>query len=102
MKANSLILSALLCAATASCSIKEDRGPCPCVLDIHLEDSGELEDRMAVCGWDSASGRLFLDKIVPGQYSGLYSKKVEKGFLHVTAYSGTGVMTLRGDRLIIP
>ncbi len=102
MKAKSLILSALLCAAMASCSIKEDRGPCPCVLDIHLEDSGEIADRMAVCGWDSGSGRLFLDKIDPGQYSGLYSKKVEKGFLHVTAYSGTVAMTLRGDRLIIP
>ena len=102
MRAKRLILPALLCAAMASCTIKEDRGPCPCVLDIYLGDSGDYADRLAVAGWNNSSDRLFLDKIVPDQYPGLYSKKVEKCFLHVSAYCGNSVMSAKGDRLIIP
>ena len=102
MKALRLIAPALLCAALASCSVKEDRGPCPCVLDIYLENSGDFSDRLAVSGWDSRSDRLFLDRISLEQYPDAYSKKVEKGFMHVSAYCGNESMTLKGDRLIIP
>ena len=102
MKKMRLILPALLCAAMASCTVKEDRGPCPCVLDIYLENSGDFSDRLAVSGWSSSSDRLFLDKIATRQYPDLYSKKVDKGFLHVSAYCGNEAMTLKGDKLTIP
>ena len=102
MKALRLIVPALLCAAAASCTVKEDRGQCPCVLDIFLENSGDFSDRLAVSGWSSRSERLFLDRIVPEQYPDVYSKKVEKGFMHVSAYCGNETMTLKGDKLVIP
>lgn len=102
MNVERLILPVLLCAAMASCTVKEDRGPCPCVLDIHLGNSGEIADKVALSGWGEGAGRLFLDKVDPGQYRDTYSKKVEKGFLRVNAYCGNEVMTLRGDKLIIP
>ena len=38
MKAIGIFCTALLAAALSSCTVKEDRGPCPCVLDIFLED----------------------------------------------------------------
>ena len=102
MKTNRFTVLALLCAAMASCTVKEDRGPCPCVLDIYLENSGDFSDRLAVSGWDSESGRIFHDRISPQQYPESYSKKVDKGFLHVSAYCGNDAMTLKGDRLTIP
>lgn len=102
MKAKRLILPVLLCAAMASCTVKEDRGPCPCILDIFLGNSGEIAGKVALSGWSVSTDRLFLDKIEPGQYSGPYSKKVQKGFLHVSAYCGSDAMTLRGDKLVIP
>ena len=102
MKKLRLIVPALLCVAMASCTVKEDRGPCPCVLDIYLENSGDFSDRLAVSGWSSSSDRLFLDRISPQQYPGAYSKKVDKGFLHVSAYCGNDGMALKGDKLTIP
>lgn len=102
MKALRLIVPALLCAAMASCTVKEDRGPCPCILDIYLENSGDFSDRLAVSGWGSRSERLFLDRIAPEQFPDAYSKKVGKGFMHVSAYCGNDAMSLKGDKLIIP
>ena len=102
MKAKGFIVLALLCAAAASCTVKEDRGPCPCVLDIYLENSGDFSDRLAVSGWSSGSDRLFLDRINPHQYPDAYSRKVDKGFLHISAYCGNEAMTLKGDKLTIP
>lgn len=101
MKTIRLILPLLLSAALSSCSIKEDRGPCPCVLDIFLEDSGEYTDRLALSAWNG-SGRIFLDRIDTDQYPVSYQKKVPKGFLRVCAYGGVASMSLKGDRLVIP
>lgn len=101
MKAIRFILAALLAAALSSCSVKEDRGPCPCVLDIFLEDSGSLAERLAVSAWNG-SGRLFLDRIDTEKYPGAYQKKVPKGYISVCAYGGASAMSLKGDRLIIP
>ena len=101
MKATRLFLAALLMAALSSCSIKEDRDPCPCVLDIFLEDSGDHAERLALSAWDG-TGRLFLDRIDTDKYPDIYQKKVPKGFLNVCAYGGVSSMALKGDRLLIP
>lgn len=96
------MLPVLLCTALASCTVMEDRGPCPCVLDIHLGNSRMITDRLVLSGWSEDSGRLFLDKFDPGRYDGSYPRKVDRGFLHLSAYCGNESMTLRGDKLIIP
>lgn len=102
MKATRLFLTALLMAAlSSSCSVKEDRDPCPCVLDIFLEDSGDHADRLAVSAWDG-TGRLFLDRIDTDKYPDIYQKKVPKGFLNVCAYGGVQNMALKSEKLIIP
>lgn len=101
MKATRLFLAALLMAALSSCSIKEDRDPCPCVLDIFLEDSGDHAERLALSAWDG-TGRLFLDRIDTDKYPDIYQKKVPKGFLNVCAYGGVSSMALKGDWLLIP
>lgn len=101
MKAIGIFCTALLAAALSSCTVKEDRGPCPCVLDIFLEDCRDYAERLGISAWDT-SGRLFLDRIDTDQYPGSYQKKVPKGFLNVCAYGGVKSMALKGDRLTIP
>lgn len=101
MKAHGYLYAALLAAALSSCTVKEDRGPCPCVLDIYLEDSREHTERLAVSAW-SEDERVFLDRIDTDQYPVTFQKKVPKGFLSVSACGGIGSMTLKGDRLSIP
>lgn len=102
MKAAMIISHVILALAMVSCTVKEDRGPCPCILDIYLEDSGEYADKVVVSGWNEQSSRLFLDRIDPAMYPLSYPKKVDKGTLHLCAYGGNGSMTLKGDKLIIP
>ena len=102
MKALRFILPALLAAAlSSSCSVKEDRSPCPCLLDIRLGDSGSHADRLAISAWNG-SGRIFLDRIDIEQYPESYQKKVSKGFLNVCAYGGVRNMSLKGSVLTIP
>lgn len=101
MKTIRLIIPVLLAAVLSSCSVKEDRGPCPCVLDIWLEDSGDYTDRLAVSAW-GGSGRIFLDRIDAKDYPGSYQKKVPKGFINVCAYGGIKHMSLKGNSIVIP
>ena len=103
MKAIRYLFAALLAAALSSCTVKEDRGPCPCVLEIFLGDgSDQYTGKLSLSGWNTGGGRLFLDRIEPQQHGASYSRKVEKGFLWVCAYAGNGSMSLKGDKLVIP
>ena len=101
MKAIRYLFAALLAAALSSCTVKEDRGPCPCVLDIYMEDSREHAERLALTAW-SGDGRLFLDRIDTDKYPVSFQKKVPKGFLSVSACGGLASMALKDDRLVIP
>lgn len=85
-----------------SCSIKEDRGPCPCHLNIFLENCADYSDMLSVSGWSLDARRLFLDRVDLGGNTKVHTRKVEKGSLTVSAYCNTGAMTLKGDRLVIP
>lgn len=45
---------------------------------------------------------MFLDRIKLSDNPESYTKKVEKGYMHVSAYAGSQAMTLQGDCLVIP
>ena len=98
-----LSLSAILiCTLLCSCTVKEDRGPCPCLLNLFLEDSADYSDKLTVSGWDMNSERLFHDKILHKGHPDLYSRKVKKGFLTVSAFCGAESMAVKDDCLVIP
>lgn len=75
---------------------------CPCHLDIYTEDSHLYAEKLAVSGWATDRERIFLDKIAPRDYPGVYDKKVGKSFLSVCAFGGHQKMSLKGDCLTIP
>ncbi len=86
----------------ASCSVKEDRGPCPCRLDIDVSDCVRYTDKLAVSGWGAGKDRLFHDRISLSDFPDVYSKKIDKGELIICAWSGVKDMSFKNDVLIIP
>ncbi|MDO5442102.1 MAG: hypothetical protein Q4G10_00360 [Bacteroidia bacterium] len=85
-----------------SCSIKEDRGPCPCHLNVNIKECSAYTDRIMLSAWRDGNANLFTDKIKLKDYPEVYTRKVEKGPLYVCAFSGYGDMVIKNNTLIIP
>ena len=89
---------ALLAAGTA-CSVKEDRGPCPCYLQVSFTDpnaAGEAE----LLGW--RDDRLFRDRIRIEEARPAWTKPVQKGVLTVSACTGYREAFAEGRHMRIP
>lgn len=89
---------ALLAAGTA-CTVKEDRGPCPCYLQVSFTDpdaTGEAE----LLGWDD--DRLFRDRIRIEEVRPAWTKPVRKGMLFLSACTGMDESFPEGRQMRIP
>ena len=89
---------ALLVAGTA-CSVKEDRGPCPCYLQVSFTDpdaAGEAE----LLGW--RDDRLFRDRVRIEEARPHWTKPVPKGMLSLSACTGYREAFAEGRQLRIP
>ena len=89
---------ALLAAGTA-CSVKEDRGPCPCYLQVSFTDpdaTGEAE----LLGW--RDDQVFRDRIRIEKARPAWTKPVPKGMLTVSACTGIRKAFAEGHQMRIP
>ena len=89
---------ALLAAGTA-CTVKEDRGPCPCQLQVSFTDpdaAGEAE----MLGW--RDDRLFRDRVRIEESRPYWTKPVQKGTLFLSACKGIGEAFAEGRYMRIP
>ena len=96
----------------ASCSLKEDRGPCPCWLDIDLEQCRSVhEDRngqdretdimdVRVSAWNDRF--LFGQKVGHEDFGEPYEKAVPKSWVATSVVTGEEMMVRDGYRLISP
>jgi hypothetical protein len=99
-KTNTLIILAAALLAAASCSIKEDRQPCPCWLRM---DFGRCPPQsVTVSAWNGSE--LFSERIAVQDYSaeGSYEKTVAKGYVNTSVTSGERKMVRSGSVLKIP
>lgn len=85
-----------------SCSVKEDRGPCPCHLNVDIKSCSAHTDKLLLAAWDDNCDNLFTDRIKLQDYPGIYARKVDKGSIHVCAFSGYEGLALKDKVLIIP
>ena len=86
MNAFRTIAAAALALAMASCSVKEDRTPCPCWLGIHITPSLEHSRDLTVSAWDQ--DRIFAQTVSVADYPDEYEHTVPKGHVTVSAYCG--------------
>lgn len=91
---NRVVLCSLL--ALVSCSVLEDRGECPCTLDLKVNGSGQKLLSLVIC--DAVHSTSL-------QISGeteIYSSRVRRGLLQVKAFSCPDLSSfLSGDSLMV-
>lgn len=100
MKARFLILLPLL-ASAVSCSIKEDRTPCPCWLDIDVSLCSRQGETVSLRGWNSTKP-LFGETLYVADWPDVWETPVPKGVVHYTAYSGVRSCMASGSTLLVP
>lgn len=89
----------ILLAVEAACTVKEDRGPCPCFLQVSFADpdaTGEAE----MLGWNE--DRLFRERIHIEEARPTWTKPVQKGRLILSACTGINESFSEGRQMRIP
>ena len=99
-KRKTLIILVAALIGAASCSIKEDRTPCPCWLSIDLSRCSQ--NSVTVAAW--AEPELFSARDAVQDYKDpdSYEKTVPKGYVNTSVVTGEREMRRSGARLIIP
>lgn len=96
------LCTACLIVLLQSCTIKEDRGPCPCHLNVDISNCYDYTERIMLSAWRYEAENLFTDKIKLKDYPGMYTRKVDKGSLYVCAISGYDSMVIKNGTAVIP
>ena len=86
--------------AAASCSIKEDRRPCPCWLDMDITGCAQHTTEISLSAWGTEN--LFSEKVSVADYPDVYERTVTKGMVATSAYCGLNESMVQGSRIIIP
>lgn len=94
-----MLLSALLIAS--SCSVKEDRQPCPCWFEVDMGTCSKHADNVALKGW--CSGNTVIDISVPKvNFDEIHRFKVPRGTVNYCAMAGMRKSVLSSWTLTIP
>lgn len=94
------ILISLAAAILASCSVKEDRRPCPCWLNIDLDGCQEYPTNVTVAAWNDRN--IFMETVSTADYADGYERPVPKGEVISTVFCGLQRSTLSGSKITIP
>ena len=98
-KMHTRIAVLLLLAGTVGCSVKEDRTPCPCYLQVSFTDP-ETAGPVLLQGWSETP--LFQEEIRAEACRPYWSRAVEKGSLTVSACKGIRQSRVEGKKVTIP
>lgn len=93
-----ILLAAALCAG---CSVKEDRTPCPCWLDIDVSLCERQGETVSLKGWNTRMP-VFGERLHVADWPDCWETPVPKGIIHYTAYTGFDRCVLSGQDMIIP
>ena len=98
MKLLPTLLCAVIIVSIASCSIKEDRSDCPCVLTVTLH---ETTGKVMISGW-SDRRRIINDILKPDDKEYTAKYRVPRDRCGISAFRGYEELVLSNDVLLIP
>lgn len=74
----------------AACSVKEDRNPCPCLLELDIKGPDAVASGTADVLLTSGNGFMFDETVDSWMEEGLYSVSVPRDEIHVRVWCGGG------------
>lgn len=89
-------------ALLTSCTVKEDRVPCPCYLNVSFADRASIVKPVGLLGWDEGSGERFRALVDVAEHDPYWVKAVRKGLLRLAAWTGAGTAVVTGHQVVIP
>ncbi|MGM9736841.1 MAG: hypothetical protein ACI3ZT_00340 [Candidatus Cryptobacteroides sp.] len=102
---------AVLVFASESCSLKEDRIACPCMLTVYFGNATDADGEAILTVSTELSGRngrqsggqgfLIQESILPSDYQYGYTEEVPRAEIDVSAIQGLKNSTLSGNNVII-
>ena len=93
-----IAISVALIIALCSCSVKEDRSPCPCYLTFDLSGCGNVSDSLTISAFGEMS--LFKESISTNDYPTFYEKTVKKGIVTTSVLCGYGKDAEKNGQII--
>ena len=102
MKNMKMMLSVLIIAAAAGCSVKEDRTICPCVMSLDFSGLDTSVIKKVNVLAMSADGIVFSDCVMADAFDAMYEREVPHGLLQVSLWCGDGGMSGKDCLLRIP
>lgn len=98
MKLIPILLFLATVVSIASCSIKEDRSGCPCVLTVNMQDAA---GKVMMNGWNDGN-RIIYDILEPDSNEITVKYRVPRGRCEMSAIRGYEGLVLSDDVLLIP
>lgn len=105
---NSQLLRSVTCAMTvmtmlllqSSCSVKEDRRVCPCILEVGFAGRESIGDPVTLVAW--CDGEVFEDRINTEDYPDVYTHDTPRAMIAFGAVRGLGKCVQEGHKVIVP
>ena len=98
MKLSPILLFSVTIVVVASCSIKEDRSACPCVLTVSLQETTE---NVMISGWNDEN-KIIYDILKPDGKECPIKYRVPRDRCEISAIIGYEELVLSDDVLLIP
>ena len=96
------ILGAILVMAAASCSIKEDRSPCPAYLKVYFADRENLEGKSVYLAGIASGQTLFAQPVAVSEADPCWIRAVHKDIIRVGACFSPDGRQVTGSNVTVP
>ena len=96
----SAIAAQIIIFMLASCSVKEDRRVCPCILEVIFSDREIIDDPVTLVGWSDEE--VFGVRVKTADYPEKYTHKAPRTMISFGAAEGVVNCLQKGHSLIVP
>lgn len=83
-----------------ACTVKEDREPCPCYLNVSFRDREHITSEVGILGWDATE--VFRAGIDIADHDPYWVKAVRKGTFRLAVYTGAAGTLPADHYAVIP